>query len=137
MEEFTPDGPESNLRPEAGYNFVTLTPDERTWGMLCHLSSLIAIALGGMTFLGPLICWLIKKDTSKWIDEQGKSALNFQLNVLIYALIAGVVAFVTCGIGIPLLIVVGLYGMLMPVVGAVKANNGERWEYPGVIKFFT
>ena len=42
--------------------------DDRTWGMLAHLSSLIAMALGGMTFLGPLIVWLVKKDQSAFVE---------------------------------------------------------------------
>ena len=137
MEEFTPDGPEGNLRPEPGFNTVALTPDERTWGMLCHLSGLIAMALGGLSFLGPLICWLIKKDTSPWIDEQGKSALNFHLNILIYQVIAVAIMFATCMVAFPLPILVALYGLIMPVVGSVKANNGERWEYPAVIKLIS
>src|SRR5438445_9475169 len=29
------------------------TPDERSWGMLAHLSGLIAMLLGGLSFLGP------------------------------------------------------------------------------------
>src|SRR5438067_1415460 len=59
---------------------TVLTSEEKTWGMLCHLSTLLAYAAGGLTFIGPLVCWLIKKDTSKFVDYHGKESLNFQLN---------------------------------------------------------
>src|SRR4029453_11198418 len=79
------------------------TADERTWGLLAHLSSLIASLLGGMTFLGPLIVWLIKKDQSPFVGDQAKEALNFQIAVLIVSLICGI----TC-IGLILLPVIGV-----------------------------
>src|SRR5213082_4036212 len=66
------------------------TPEERSWGMLAHLSSVIAILLGGMSFLGPLIVWIVKKDQSPFVADQGKEALNFQIAVLLAALICSV-----------------------------------------------
>jgi len=134
MAEFNPDDLDGSVSGPASSPNTLLTKDELLWGMLCHLSSLIALALGGLMFLGPLICWLVKKGDSQWIDQEGKSALNFQLNMLIYTLIAGAITFATCGIGLVLLIPVLLYGIIMPVIAGIKANNGEHYEYPGVIK---
>ncbi|UCC67130.1 MAG: DUF4870 domain-containing protein, partial [Armatimonadota bacterium] len=51
--------------------------DERTMGMLCHLAGLVG-------FLGPLVVWLLKKDESELVNDQGKESLNFQLSILIY-----------------------------------------------------
>ena len=51
------------------------TQDERTWGMLCAHRSLRA--LPGSTLgcvLGPLIVWLIKRDQSQFVADQGKEA---------------------------------------------------------------
>ena len=42
------------------------TPEERQWGMFCHLSALLGMVVGGLSIVGPLICWLLKKDTSKF-----------------------------------------------------------------------
>jgi uncharacterized Tic20 family protein len=109
---------------------TTSTSDERMWGMLCHLSALVASAVTGMGFLGPLICWLVKKDTSRFVDDQGKEALNFQINMLIYIVIAVGVAFATCGIGAVLLIPIGLYAFIMPIIAGIKANSGELYRYP-------
>src|SRR5713101_1507943 len=60
---------------------VAQTQDDKTMGMICHF---LGIILG---IIGPLIIWLIKKDQSKFVDDQGKEALNFQLTLLIGDLI--------------------------------------------------
>ncbi len=72
----------------------------------------------------------MKKDTSPFVDDQGRESLNFQLNMLIYLVIATVVALVTCGIGAVLLVPVALYALIMPIIACIKANNGERYRYP-------
>src|SRR6516165_5006693 len=94
------------------YPYGTLTSEERQWGMFAHLSIVLAYAIGGMLFLGPLIIWLIKKEQSKFVDDHGKEALNFSLNIMI-AIVAGILfGFVTVGIGfllvVPLLAVLGV-----------------------------
>lgn len=113
---------------------VAISSDERQWGMLCHISGLIAMAAGGMSFLGPLICWLIKKDTSGWVDYHGKEALNFHLNILGYTVIAVIVTFATCGIGAVALLFPLVYGIIMSIVAAIAANDGKRYEYPGIVR---
>jgi uncharacterized Tic20 family protein len=40
------------------------TPDEKTWATMAHASALIAMAVGGLMALGPLVVWLIKKNES-------------------------------------------------------------------------
>jgi uncharacterized Tic20 family protein len=111
-----------------------LTSDDRTWAMLAHLSSLIAAALGGMTFLGPLIVWLIKKDQSKFVDYHGKQALNFQINLLIYFVILIGASVITLGVGLivtgPLMAALGIYALIVTIIAAMKANNGEYYKYP-------
>src|SRR4051812_11305473 len=62
------------------------TPDDKTMAMLAHL---LGIVTG---FVGPLIIWLVKKDQSPFVDDQGKEALNFQLTLLIGWLVASVTA---------------------------------------------
>ena len=71
--------------------------EEKQWGMFCHLSALVGLLHGGLTFLGPLVCWLVKKDTSRFVDDQGKEALNFQITLFIGHLIGGATACITFG----------------------------------------
>jgi uncharacterized protein len=110
-----------------------VTQDERMWAMFAHLSALLAVWLG-VGFIGPLIIWIIKKDQSKFVDIHGKESLNFQLNIFIYILICVAIGSVTCGFGFfvtgPLAAVVAIYGLIMPIIAGVKANNGEYYEYP-------
>ncbi len=63
----------------------------RTWTALCHASALLGVFLhfpGHL--LGPLIVWLVKRDDSPEIDAHGKEALNFQISMLIYNVVAAV-----------------------------------------------
>src|SRR5262249_28657126 len=109
-----------------GYSEVRssgLTDEERLWGMLCHLSALLGYFALGLSFVGPLVCWLIKRDTSPFVDANGKEALNFQLNILIYKLIC--IPLFCVVVGIFLLGAVVLYNVIMVIVAGVKANAGE------------
>jgi len=125
--ENMPDEPPERAVEESA---AALTPDEKQWAMFCHLSALLGLLVGGLTFVGPLVCWLIKKDSSRFVDYNGKESLNFQINILIYVLISIPIAVITCGFGIVLTIGVLLYGIIMPIIAGLKANNGERYRYP-------
>jgi uncharacterized Tic20 family protein len=111
-----------------------LTAEERQWAMFAHLSALVGLLVGGLTFLGPLIVWLIKKDESKFVDYHGKEALNFQLNILIYNLICVGIGIATCTIGFvvtgPLMGVIFVLAIVMPIIAGLKANEGKLYEYP-------
>lgn len=106
--------------------------------MFAHLSALLGLLAGGMTFLGPLIVWLAKKDQSRFVDYHGKEALNFQLNILIYSLILVAASIVTCGFGlilaVPLMLFLAVWGIVMPIIAGMRANAGERYQYPATFR---
>jgi len=104
---------------------VANTKDEKTMAMLAHL-------LGILGFLGPLIIWLIKKDTSAFVDDQGKEALNFHLTMLIGYLIGGVTLWLC--IGAFIMAAVWIVSMIFSIVGAMKANQGIAYRYPFAIR---
>src|SRR5688500_6292712 len=79
-----------------------LTDEDKTWGLLAHLSPFVG-GLVGLPFLGPLVVYLMYKDKSEFINDQAKESLNFQLAVMIAAL----VCTLTC-VGIILLPVIGI-----------------------------
>ena len=94
----------------------------------------IAHVLGIFTsFLGPLVIWLIKKDQSPFVDDQGKEALNFQITLMIGWVIAAVTTFICIGpfIGLGLTAIAIIFGVL----GAIAANKGEAYRYPMNIRF--
>ena len=107
--------------PAAGPQDREANKDARMWAMLCHLAGLLSV-------LGPLIVWLIKKDESPFVDEQGKEAVNFQLTMLIYWAVAIVLCFLC--IGFLLVPLVGLADLILLIVAAIKANDGYHYRYP-------
>jgi len=110
------------------------TQEERTYAMLCHLSTFAGsvIPFGGI--LGPLVVWLMKKDTMPLVDQQGREAMNFQLTVHIALLASLLLTFV--GIGFILLGVVALGSLILTIMAAVAAQEGKRYRYPFTLRFF-
>ncbi|MHC4555673.1 MAG: DUF4870 domain-containing protein [Planctomycetota bacterium] len=110
--------------------------DVRMWSMFCHLAG-IAGLLPVMPVIGsiiaPLVIWQIKKDGSEFLDRHGKEAVNFQISILIYALVAGLLCF-AC-IGFVLLPAVYIFDLVFLLIAAIKANNGEHYRYPLTIRF--
>ncbi len=107
------------------------TQDEKTWGMLAHLSGLIA-SLVGLPFLGPLVVMLTKGKESAWVLANAKEALNFQITVTI-ALAVCAVLTLAC-IGAFLLPIVGVAALVFTIIAALKANNGEMYRYPATLR---
>ena len=112
------------------------TADERQWALLAHLSGLIASAIGGMAFLGPLVIWLIKKDQSAFVADQAKEALNFQIAVTIALVVTGVIGMLTC-VGFLLLPVIGIGSLVFSIIAAMAANSGVAYRYPYTIRLIT
>lgn len=110
--------------------------DPRMWAMFCHLAGLAGFIPVTPVFgsvIAPLIIWQVKKNEFEFVDEHGKEALNFQISILIYALVSGLLCFVC--IGLVLLPAVYIFDLVFLLIAAVKANNGEHYRYPICIRF--
>ncbi len=108
--------------------------DARMWAMICHLAALAGLVVPVVgCIVGPLIVWQIKKEEFPFVDEQGKEAVNFQISMLIYGIVAGLLCFVC--IGVVLLPAVAIFDIVFLLIAAVKANNGEHYRYPLTIRF--
>lgn len=113
---------------------------ERTWGGAAHWSALVAAFLA-LAFLGPLLVLLVRSD-SPWVRRHAVESLNFQLSMLIYGIVAGVVAVllvvVTFGVGLlvvlPLALAAAAVWLVFTVIGAVRAADGEDYRYPLTIR---
>ena len=105
-----------------------LPPDqERLWGGAAHWSALVA-SLVGLAFLGPLIVMLTKGNESAFVRRQAVESLNFQLSMLIYAIVSLILILVL--IGFLLILVVAVMWLVFTIVGSIKASNGEDYRYP-------
>ena len=102
--------------------------DERTWALFAHLSALAGFVFPFGNLLGPLIVWQVKKNEMPFVDEQGKEALNFQITVTLAAIVCFVLMVVV--IGFFLLFAVGIAALVLTIIGGIKANAGEHYEYP-------
>ena len=116
-----------------------VTADERQWAMFAHLSALagglLTSAVGGWGwFLGPLIIWLMKKDTMPFVADQAKEALNFNITVSALMILFVVLGVATLGLGFlltgPLMMIVGIAALVFIVIAAIKANEGVAYRYP-------
>lgn len=105
--------------------------DERTWGCAAHWSALVG-AVVAMAFVGPLVVMLAKGNESAYVRRQAVESLNFQLSILIYAIVSFVLAFVL--IGFLLLPVVGILWLVCTVLGTVRSSNGVEYRYPLTIR---
>lgn len=117
--------------------------EQRQWAMFAHLSALVgglltSVVGGWGTFAGPLIVWLIKKDTMPFVDDQAKEALNFNITVAIIALVMTLMTVMTLGIGIiftgPILVIVGIAWLVLTIIAAIKANEGVAYRYPFALR---
>ena len=107
--------------------------EEQKWAMICHLSALAGFVIPFGNILGPLVVWLMKKDTMPLVDQHGKESLNFQITVAIAALICVVLMIVL--IGIVLIFVVGLGALILTIMASIKVSNGELdYKYPFTLR---
>jgi uncharacterized Tic20 family protein len=118
--------------PPAGVPAVPSREEALNWAMACHLSALFGLVFPFGNLLGPLLVWLLKKDTIPQVDGHGKESLNFQISMTIYILVATVLAFVV--IGIPLLVILGVTDVILVVIAAVETKKGIAYKYPLTIR---
>jgi uncharacterized protein len=110
---------------------------ERTLAMLCHLIALSGVIVPFGNVLGPLIVWMIGKSDSEFVNEHGKSSLNFQISFTLF-FIASVVLILFIGpIAIVMLGGSVLYAVVMVIVNGVKAHNGDDGPYAVTITFLS
>jgi uncharacterized Tic20 family protein len=97
--------------------------NDKIWSILSHLSWFL-----GVPFLLPLVVYLAMRGDSEYVARNAREALNFHISIVIYCLCCIPLAFVI--VGIPLLIVIGLGSLVLAIVAAVKASDGECYQYP-------
>ena len=106
--------------------------EERTWGMLCHLSAFAGFIVPFGGILAPLIIWLIKKDEMPFVNDQGKESINFQITLFVAAIICMILMFV--GIGFLLIVALAIFGVIMIIIASIRANEGTYYRYPYALR---
>jgi uncharacterized protein len=127
----------SSPYPSDPYSSPTPSSTNRLAAILAHLSAPIAALLsaGWLSVLGPLLVWLANKD-DPYTRRAAAGAFNFNLSFWLLYVLSWVLIFTVIGavIGIPLIIVLFVVSAYCHIKGAVRAANGEPYDYPFQIR---
>jgi len=131
--------------------------DEKMWGAIVHLGGIIGMAIlhslsNVGNIIGALIMWLIKRNDSAFIDNQGKEALNFQITLSLINLAIGVLYSIRHGVwalrhiwdndfdfdNVNFVVfssasaygIVWVLNIVFSIIAAVRANKGIAYRYP-------
>lgn len=107
--------------------------NERQWILLAHLAGFAGFVFPFGNVIGPLVVWLLNKEKSPLVEEHAREALNFQISIAIYAVIASILFFVIVGmVLLPILIIVQV---VLMIKAALAADRGEFYRYPLTFRF--
>lgn len=107
---------------------ASIQPPERQMAVFTHLSALFGLVFPFGSIIGPLVFWLIKKDTMPFVDDQGKEALNFNITVAIAGIICCFLFLVI--IGWFLMIALVVVWFIFVIFATIKASEGVAYRYP-------
>jgi hypothetical protein len=130
IEEVT-EGPTPSSSIEDGFEEKAA----REWAMILHFSMLAGYLVPIAGFIAPLVIWQIKKEELPSLDEHGKLVANWLISSVIYGVVGFFLLFLI--IGIPILAALGICNIVFPLIGGLKANQGEVWRYPLTIQFIS
>lgn len=143
-------------------NVIEKTSSTKHYNNYCavmHLTHFADYVLPGTSLIAPIVMWAVKKDESELVDINGKIIFNWKLSMVIYSFVFLIIFLIGGGISIfttayydnpanmfgllgsagfaliPLSIVL-ILNFVFTIIGAVKASNGEVWDYPLSIRFF-
>jgi uncharacterized Tic20 family protein len=115
-------------QPPYGYGPPPVAPsEERTWAIFAHLGGVF------LSFLVPLIIWLVYRERSQYLDDQGKEALNFQITLAIGYVASILLMFIV--IGFFTFFAVWACSIIFSIMGAVACSRQEWYRYPISIRF--
>ncbi len=120
-----------------------ITQNDKNYSSITHLSSFSGWFFPFGNIIVPLVLWSAKKNESSYIDTHGKSAVNFQLSLLLYGFLLALlfipIVIFTLGLGL-IAIIIGIIPALLLkialiIIASMKASNGEFYKYPFTIEF--
>jgi uncharacterized protein len=95
--------------------------------VLCHLGAAFATCIPLCNIVVPLVFLALYKDDA-FVHGQAKEALNFQISVLIWAVVGFVLCFVL--VGFVVLFMLAIWAIVMPIIAAIKSGGGDAYRYP-------
>lgn len=121
------DNQHTTLYDQDGRPMYTKPSDEdRMFSMLIFLLNFFA------PIVGPLIIWLIKHEKSPYVNYYGKEYFNLLISFFVYEIIAAISIFVL--VGFILVPIVSIAFLILIIVGAIKAYQGEYYQLPFIFR---
>ena len=90
--------------------------------ILSHILALVA------NIIGPLIIYLVKKDESEYVREHAKESLNFQISMMILALVSIPLTLII--IGAFMLMAIGILSLVCIIIASIRASDNKLYRYP-------
>ncbi|MCS7188039.1 MAG: DUF4870 domain-containing protein [Armatimonadota bacterium] len=108
-----------------------VTDEERLWAMLAHLLALLGYVVWLGAYVAPLVIYLVYKDKSQFVAFHALQSLFFQLALLVVGVICALLALtiVLACLALPVALVVAVGALVYIILAAIKAYNGELFEY--------
>ena len=98
-----------------------ISQESKNFALMAHLGGVFTF------FVAPLIIYLVKTE-DKFVQEQAKEALNFQLMISIAMLACNILFFLI----IPLLLipVILIVSLIFGIIASVSVSDGKGYKYP-------
>ncbi len=120
-----------------------ITQNDKNYSAITHLSGFAGWFFPFGNIIAPLVLWSAKKNESSYIDVHGKSAVNFQLSLIVYgfllALLIVPIAIFTLGLGLIAIVLALIPALILKFIliisASIRASNGEQYQYPFTIEF--
>ena len=110
--------------------------NDKLWASLAHFG-------GILSFLAPLLIWLILKDRGAKVNVEAKESLNFQITVAIAHIANFIIGLILTAVTFGLWSIVQtliwlaivVVTVIFCVMGGIKVNNGGSYRYPFAFRF--
>jgi len=116
-------------QPEAPRAVPVSAGEEQGWGVAMHLGGVF------LSFLVPLVLWLVFRERSRMLDDHGKEALNFQITLFIAYVIGTVTSIIL--IGFVILALAWLFSVIFSILAALAAYQRRPYRYPLTLRFIS
>lgn len=120
------------------------TQQERNWALWFHIGVLVMAALtswaaGIAGAVTALAVYMIAPLGSGFVKDHARESFNFNATMFLLTVIGYIIAFLTLGLGLLVIVPVGVILMVVWVVctilAAIAAGKGERYHFPFAIQF--
>lgn len=107
--------------------------DQAFWAMMGHLSGLFLYIIPIVNVAIAIVIWHGKKDEHPFVEYHTREAVNFQISIAIYMIVAGILSIIL--VGLLMLFFLVMFNLIVCIIAALRARDGHYYEYPLTIRF--